>query len=139
MQANKSKDTLPELAVRRILHANGFRYRVNFRPEANLRRTADVVFTKARVAVFVDGCFWHSCANHSTVPRSNVAYWGPKLARNRERDLETNSRLTEAGWVVLRFWEHEDPVAVSASIMTRVTSTYGAVLGSHTRGSLTAI
>jgi DNA mismatch endonuclease (patch repair protein) len=116
MQANRSRDTKPELAVRRLLHAGGLRYRVNYRPVKNLRRTADIVFTRQRVAVFIDGCYWHSCPQHGSQPAVNAAYWTPKLLRNRERDEDTNARLRAEGWTVLRFWEHEDAVAIAAQV-----------------------
>ncbi|MRH28429.1 DNA mismatch endonuclease Vsr [Microbacterium sp. SYP-A9085] len=116
MIANRSRDTAPELAVRSLLHARGLRYRTNFRPDRTLRRTADVVFTRRRVAVFIDGCFWHGCPTHLAMPRSHVEYWGPKIQRNRDRDQETNELLRAAGWTVLRFWEHEDPAEVADSI-----------------------
>lgn len=115
MQANKGRDTTPELLIRRLLHAGGFRYRVNFRPLATLRRTADIVFTRARLAVFIDGCFWHGCPVHYKRPGINRDYWDLKVARNRERDVETNESLIANGWHVLRIWEHEavaDPDAV---------------------------
>jgi DNA mismatch endonuclease (patch repair protein) len=122
MLGNKARDTKPELAVRRLLHADGFRYRVNFRPSRELRRTADIVFTRRRVAVFIDGCFWHGCPLHGTSPKANSDYWGPKLARNVERDLETTAVLTASGWTVLRFWEHENPADVAALVERTVTS-----------------
>ncbi|MFI6561863.1 very short patch repair endonuclease [Streptomyces sp. NPDC050534] len=109
MQANRSRDTRPELALRRAVHALGLRYRVSVRPLPSLRRTADLVFTRAKVAVFLDGCFWHGCPDHHTVAATNSGYWQEKVRRNRERDRDTNLRLTEAGWLVLRIWEHEDP------------------------------
>lgn len=87
----------------------GLRYRVDRRPDPSIRRRADIVFTKAKVAVFVDGCFWHNCPEHGPMPSRNVAYWEPKLHRNAERDAETNQLLTERGWEVIRVWEHEDP------------------------------
>lgn len=117
MQSNRGRDTKPELAVRRALYAGGLRYRVNYRPEPSLRSTADIVFTRARVAVFIDGCFWHGCPEHYQRPGSNRDYWDPKIARNRERDAETVERLRESGWTVLRYWEHEPPEAVAASIV----------------------
>jgi DNA mismatch endonuclease, patch repair protein len=120
MQANKGRDTAPEWAVRRAVHARGLRYRVDARPEPALRRTADLVFTRARVAVFVDGCFWHGCPQHRTHPRTNAAYWSSKIEGNIARDLDTTSRLEEAGWTVLRFWQHEDPSAVAAAIEASV-------------------
>jgi DNA mismatch endonuclease (patch repair protein) len=108
MQANRSRDTQPELLLRSLLHARGLRFRVSVRPLPDLRRTADIVFRPARVAVFVDGCFWHGCPKHGSQPRANSDYWAPKLARNVERDAETNSALEAAGWEVIRVWEHDD-------------------------------
>lgn len=117
MRANRGRDTKPELAVRRIVHAAGLRYRVNMRPEPSFRRTADIVFTRARVATFIDGCFWHGCPEHYQRPASNIEYWDGKRARNHERDEETTARLQSAGWVVLRFWEHEAPSDIAAKII----------------------
>lgn len=116
MRANHRRDTRPELAVRQRLHARGWRYRVDFRLAPPLRVRADVVFTRALIAVFIDGCFWHSCPVHRTEPKTNAEYWGPKLARNVERDRETDRALAELGWRVLRFWEHEDADAVVVRI-----------------------
>lgn len=123
MQANRSRDTKPELAVRRLLHAGGLRYRVNYRPLKDLRRTADIVFTRQRVAVFIDGCYWHSCPEHGNRPLVNAAYWTPKLQRNRERDEDTNARLRAEGWTVLRFWEHDDAVLVAAEVREAAQAT----------------
>jgi DNA mismatch endonuclease (patch repair protein) len=116
MQANKSRDTKPELALRRAVHARGLRYRVAARPIKELRRTADLVFTKARVAVFLDGCFWHGCPEHHTVAVRNGGYWASKVERNRSRDVDTDQRLAEAGWAVVRVWEHEDPIEAAARV-----------------------
>jgi DNA mismatch endonuclease (patch repair protein) len=120
MLGNRSRDTAPELKVRRAVHAMGLRYRVAFRPVPALRRTADLVFTRARVAVFIDGCYWHGCPEHYIEPASNVDYWRPKIARNRERDAETTAALSAAGWQVLRFWSHEDPALVASAIAAAV-------------------
>jgi DNA mismatch endonuclease (patch repair protein) len=120
MLGNRSRDTAPELKVRRAVHAMGLRYRVAYRPEPSLRRTADLVFTRARVAVFIDGCYWHGCPEHYIEPASNVEYWRPKIARNRERDAETTAALTSAGWRVLRYWSHEDPARVAQQIAATV-------------------
>lgn len=117
MQGNRGRDTGAELAVRRLVHAAGLRYRVNARPEPVLRRTADLLFTRAHVAVFIDGCYWHGCPDHFSVPATNVDYWRTKIERNRTRDLETTSVLEEKGWLVLRFWEHEPPAAVAGRIV----------------------
>lgn len=115
MQANRGRDTAPEVAVRRLLHAAGLRYRVDFAPLGG-RRRADIVFTRKRIAVFIDGCYWHGCSEHATYPKRNKDYWLPKLARNIERDRETDKILQRSGWTVLRYWEHEAPVAVANAI-----------------------
>ena len=120
MQGNRSRDTSPELAVRRRLHAAGLRFRVAHRPEPGLNRTADIVFTKQRIAVFIDGCYWHACPKHRTVARTNASYWSEKLARNVARDADTTSQLQDAGWTVLRFWEHEDPETVATAVAVAV-------------------
>jgi DNA mismatch endonuclease (patch repair protein) len=109
MQGNRSRDTRPELAIRSAVHATGLRYRVAARPIRTVRRSADLVFRSARVAVFVDGCFWHGCRDHFTPPRTNAAYWTAKIEGNRTRDADTDARLTDQGWLVIRCWEHEDP------------------------------
>jgi DNA mismatch endonuclease (patch repair protein) len=123
MKANRRRDTSPEMAVRRLAHAQGLRYRVDARPLPTLNRRADLVFTRAKVAVFVDGCYWHGCRAHGTAAQTNANYWSAKIARNRERDADTNERLTDSGWLVLRAWEHEDPDAVLTRIMTAVRGT----------------
>ncbi|MEN2738812.1 very short patch repair endonuclease [Microbacterium sp. X-17] len=116
MTANRSKDTGPERAVRSLLHQRGLRYRTHLRPVSSIRRTADIVFTRWRVAVFIDGCFWHGCPEHFVMPRANADYWQPKIARNRERDVNTDELLRAAGWTVLRFWEHQEPERVATAI-----------------------
>lgn len=116
MVANRGRDTAPELAVRRLLHAAGLRYRVDYAPLGG-RRGADIVFTRRRVAVFIDGCFWHGCPEHATAPKTNAGYWGPKLERNIVRDRETDASLLDAGWRVLRFWGHEPATAVADKIL----------------------
>jgi len=108
MQANKGRDTKPELALRSAVHALGLRYRVSAKPIKNLRRTADMVFRRAKVAVFLDGCFWHGCPRHHTVATTNAQYWADKVETNRARDRDTDSQLSEAGWTSVRVWEHED-------------------------------
>ncbi|MEW1980778.1 very short patch repair endonuclease [Citricoccus sp. NPDC079358] len=120
MQGNRGRDTKAELAVRRIVHAQGLRYRVNARPEPGIRRTADLLFTRARVAVFIDGCFWHGCPAHFTMPATNTDFWDAKIDRNRQRDADTTATLGDRGWVVLRFWEHEKPLSVASRIVEAV-------------------
>jgi DNA mismatch endonuclease (patch repair protein) len=107
MLSNRGRDTSPELIVRRRLHAMGLRYRVSVRPVPGLRRTADIVFSRARIAVFIDGCFWHGCPDHYQAPVRHAEFWLGKRLRNRERDAETDEVLRDHGWRVLRFWEHE--------------------------------
>ncbi len=119
MLANRRRDTGPELAVRRELFARGYRYRVDFAPlQDQRRRRADIVFTRVKLAIFLDGCFWHSCPEHATSPKRNADYWLPKLEANRRRDDETNRLLGSAGWTVLRFWEHVPPAAIAEQIET---------------------
>jgi DNA mismatch endonuclease (patch repair protein) len=107
MQANRSRDTGPELALRRELHRRGFRYRVNYTPIPGLRCRPDIVFTRRRIAVFVDGCYWHRCPQHATSPKANAAYWQAKFDRIVQRDRRNYENLASAGWVVIRVWEHE--------------------------------
>ncbi|MGW0119631.1 very short patch repair endonuclease [Streptomyces sp. NPDC003327] len=108
MSRQASRDTSQELAVRRLLHASGLRYRVNVPVPGMPRRTIDIVFGPARIAVFLDGCFWHGCPRHATRPKANAEWWRTKLDRNIARDRETTAHLEAQGWTVLRFWEHED-------------------------------
>ncbi len=121
MQANKGRDTKPELALRRAVHALGLRYRVSIRPLPTIRRTADLVFSRAKVAVFLDGCFWHGCSEHHTKSVTNAAYWADKVERNRARDADTDLLLAAAGWSVIRVWEHEDPEAAAKRVAQLVT------------------
>lgn len=121
MQAIRSTDTQPELRLRRSLHACGLRYRIHVRPLSGLNRKADIVFTRARVAVFCDGCFWHGCPEHGRRRHEvNSWYWPEKIARNIDRDQDTNKKLTEAGWTVIRVWEHEDVESATERIVTVV-------------------
>lgn len=106
MQSNRGRDTGPELRLRREVHARGMRYFVNKRPISEFPRTADLVFPRERIAVFVDGCFWHGCHQHHNAAATNAAYWAEKLATNRMRDVDTDRRLREAGWLPVRIWEH---------------------------------
>jgi DNA mismatch endonuclease (patch repair protein) len=129
MQANRRRDTAPELAIRRLAHAAGLRYRVDARPLPGARHTADMIFTRARVAVFIDGCFWHGCADHYRPPASNTTYWAGKVTHNRERDRLANEALTAAGWTFVRIWEHEAPELAARKIeaVVRDNATIGNV------------
>ncbi|MFJ6460178.1 very short patch repair endonuclease [Streptomyces sp. NPDC091387] len=121
MQAIRSRDTKPELRIRRLLHAQGLRYRVAAKPLPDLRRTADIVFRPAKLAVFVDGCYWHGCPDHYVPPKTNSGYWSAKVLRNVTRDRDTDTRLQAAGWTVLRFWEHESPDSCALTIAAAVS------------------
>jgi DNA mismatch endonuclease, patch repair protein len=124
MKANRRTDTKPELALRRALHAMGYRYRTDHRLDlaGGLRVRPDIVFTARRVAVFVDGCFWHCCPEHGSQPSANSWYWEPKLRRNVERDRNADAALDLAGWTVIRLWEHESLDAAVAAVLEVVPS-----------------
>ena len=122
MRANKGSDTKPELAVRSAMHALGLRYRVGVRPLPQLRRTADVVFPRERVVVFVDGCFWHGCPSHYRPATTNSQFWSEKIETNRARDHETSELLEAEGWLVVRVWEHEPPREAARHIRDIVQS-----------------
>jgi DNA mismatch endonuclease (patch repair protein) len=119
MRANRRRDTKPEKMIRSLLHARGRRFRVDYPIPVEGRRPIrpDIVFTRQRLCIEIDGCWWHGCELHGvrgTV--ANPAYWGPKIARNKERDREKDTALRQAGWRVLRFWEHEKPESVASAI-----------------------
>ena len=107
MRNTPTRDTPAELALRRALHSLGIRFRVDIRPEPTLRRRADVIFTRWKVAVFVDGCFWHGCPSHGTRPRTNADWWRDKLQATIDRDRDTTVKLEGMGWTVVRVWEHD--------------------------------
>lgn len=120
MRANRGKDTRPERALRSALHARGLRYRVGVRPVAEVRRTADIVFPGARTAVFLDGCFWHGCPeHHRPATGASSEFWREKIAENQRRDADTDQRLADAGWTVVRIWEHV-PVEDAAVQVERI-------------------
>jgi DNA mismatch endonuclease (patch repair protein) len=121
MRSNRRSDTKPELALRAALHAKGYRYRKDFRLDLPLRRVRpDIAFTSRRVAVFVDGCFWHACPEHGSQPKNNEWYWSPKLAKNVERDRAADEALAQAGWTVIRLWEHVPLADAIAAVIAAV-------------------
>lgn len=122
MVATRGRDTLPERELRSELHRLGLRFRVHRRIVPGARRQVDIVFGPARVAVFVDGCFWHGCPLHGTSAKSNAAFWREKIATNKRRDADTNRRLGSEGWRVIRVWEHEDAQRAAAKIAGVVRS-----------------
>ena len=124
MQANRRTDTKPEIRLRSALHGLGLRFRKDFRVTAGeVTVKPDIVFTRRRVAVFVDGCFWHGCPQHGRTPSVNGWYWSPKLQRNRDRDDRVNAALAADQWQVLRFWEHEPLDDVAAAVVQAVRRT----------------
>lgn len=116
MKAAKPRDTTPEKALRTALHRKGLRFRVDEKPIRELNRKADIVFRPTRVAVFVDGCFWHGCPIHGTQAKANAEFWNQKIGQNQERDMDTTRRLRIEGWKVIRVWEHEDPEKAAEKI-----------------------
>jgi DNA mismatch endonuclease, patch repair protein len=116
MSRQPRRDTLPELHLRRALHARGLRFRVDHPLPGLPRRRADVMMTRSRIAVFVDGCFWHGCPAHATWPSTNADWWRSKIQRNIARDRATDAHLAALGWTVLRFWEHDDMVAAADEV-----------------------
>jgi DNA mismatch endonuclease (patch repair protein) len=122
MRANKGKDTSPELAIRTALHRSGYRYTVDKRPEIDINRRADIVFRAVKVAVFVNGCFWHGCPKHYVSPKSNKKYWSVKVKNNRARDSETKALLQKRGWRVLVVWEHQSTESAYANVVKALKS-----------------
>jgi DNA mismatch endonuclease (patch repair protein) len=117
MRAARQRDTVPELAVRSELHRRGLRFFVDRAPLPSMRRRADIVFPRGRVTVYIDGCFWHGCPEHGTWPKANAEWWRAKIEANRSRDRDTDRRLEEAGWTVVRAWEHESPILVADRVL----------------------
>lgn len=123
MQANRRRDTKPELKLRSLPHARGLRFRCDLRIDLDGARVRpDIAFTKRKVAVFIDGCFWHACPDHGREPGRNEDYWSPKLQRNRERDIRNTRALESDGWLVIRIWEHEAAQAAADRVVSAVLS-----------------
>jgi DNA mismatch endonuclease (patch repair protein) len=122
MLATRQRGTAAEMAVRKAVHRLGLRYRVDAGPLSTLRRRADLVFPAVRVVVFVDGCFWHGCPIHGTWPKRNAEWWREKIEGNKRRDLDTDERLAQMGWAVVRVWAHEPPGQAAQKIESIVTS-----------------
>ena len=122
MQNQRRRDTALETRLRSRLHALGYRFRVDHRLEPSLRCRGDIVFTRAKVVVFVDGCFWHGCPEHATAPKNNAAWWAEKLAANVVRDQRNSLALGELGWVVVRIWEHEPVDTAVERVVDEVAS-----------------
>ncbi|WP_432981594.1 very short patch repair endonuclease [Dactylosporangium sp. CA-233914] len=113
MRQQVRSHTAPEVAARHALHVRGIRYRLHVPVPGLPRRSIDICFAGRKVAVFIDGCFWHGCPVHATAPKSNAAWWRAKLVANRQRDTDTTAHLEKLGWLVLRFWAHESPETIA--------------------------
>ena len=116
----RQKGTDAEIALRRELYRRGLRYWVYYEVPKKPRRVADVAFPSLKIAIFVDGCFWHGCPEHATWPKQNAEFWRQKIEANRLRDADTSSRLFDVGWTVLRFWEHESPIEATETVVQPV-------------------
>lgn len=112
----RQKGTNAEIALRREMFRIGLRYRVDYEVLKKPRRIADIVFPGRRIAIFVDGCFWHGCPEHATWPKQNAEFWRQKIEANRQRDADTNERLQSLGWTVLRFWSHQSPTEAARAV-----------------------
>lgn len=123
MRANRGVNSVPERRLRTLLHARGLRYRINLRLKVNgVAVRPDIVFTRSQVAVFVDGCFWHGCPEHMSWPKSNREFWRAKVERTQERDREQDCALKDAGWTVVRIWEHECVEAAAIRVQTTISN-----------------
>lgn len=116
----RQKGTDVETALRRELYRRGLRYRVDYELLKRPRRVADVAFPGLKIAIFIDGCFWHGCPEHATWPKQNAEFWRQKIEANRARDADTNSRLLNVGWTILRFWGHESPIEAAETVARTV-------------------
>lgn len=112
----RQKGTDAEVALRQEMHRIGLRYRTDYEVLRKPRRVADVAFPGRKIAIFVDGCFWHGCPEHATWPKQNADFWRQKIEANRQRDSDTNERLRSFGWTVLRFWSHESPTEAARTV-----------------------
>jgi DNA mismatch endonuclease (patch repair protein) len=126
MQRQRRRDTAPEVAIRSLLHERGFRFRVDH-PLPGLRRRADIAFPRLRVAVMVDGCFWHGCPEHATWPKENATWWREKIENNIARDRDTDMKLKANGWLPVRIWEHEDPVVAAERVISVLADRLAAI------------
>jgi len=135
MQSIGKTNTRKERELRSLLHRAGLRFRVHIKPLPNINRRADVIFTRLKIAVFIDGCFWHGCPLHSHVPRTNEAFWRKKLEGNRSRDNETNLLLAANGWVVLRYWEHCDMTDAAREVEKTIRMRRAALAGYYGKES----
>lgn len=122
MRSMPEQSTGPEMAVRRLLFSKGQRYQVQYQVPGASRRTIDIAFPRKKVAVFIDGCFWHGCTEHRNIPAHNRDWWKNKIEQNRSRDRDTDEKLRNAGWLVLRYWEHEPAERIVSEVLLAIES-----------------
>lgn len=122
MRRMPERSTGPEMVVRRQLFAMGLRYRVQFPVPGASRRSIDIAFPGKKIAVFIDGCFWHGCSEHRNIPTHNRDWWKSKIEQNQSRDRDTDEKLNSAGWIVLRFWEHVPTVQIVLKVLAKLES-----------------
>ena len=121
MRSMPEHSTGPEMAVRRLLFSMGLRYRIQYPVPGVPRRSIDIAFPGKKIAVFIDGCFWHGCKEHRNIPAHNRDWWKDKIDQNRSRDRDTDEKLREAGWTVFRFWEHDVVEMIVERVMGAIT------------------
>ena len=132
MQNTRRRDTGPERRIRSLLHARGLRFRVHARPIGTVRSHVDILFRRFHVAVFIDGCFWHGCPEHGTWPKNNARWWREKIEANQARDRRIETTLEDAGWSVVRIWEHEDPQSAAERVIAAIEENRAGRSGSAT-------
>lgn len=120
METARQRDTSIEVRLARELHDLGLSFESNVAAIPGTRSRPDLLFATPKIAVFVNGCFWHGCPDHGTWPKHNAAWWRTKIEANRERDVKNDDVLTRAGWIVLRYWEHDDPRVAAREIAKRI-------------------
>jgi len=120
MRSMPEHSTGPEMIVRRLLFANGLRYRVQYPVPSASRRTIDIAFPGKKVAIFIDGCFWHGCTVHRNIPAHNHDWWKNKIEQNRSRDRDTDKKLCDAGWIILRYWEHDSAERIASEVLVAI-------------------
>lgn len=125
MRSMPEHSTGPEMAVRRLLFANGLRYRVQYPVQGAPRRSIDIAFPGKKIAIFIDGCFWHGCSEHRNIPAHNRDWWQKKIEENRVRDKDTDEKLLVAGWVVCRFWEHDAAEMIVDKMLKVISASEG--------------
>ena len=137
MRHTAQRDNMAERAVRSALHRAGYRFRLHQRIVPGTRRTVDIVLPRYRIALFVNGCFWHGCRRHATWPKRNAEFWQQKIEANRARDADTDRRLRKNGWTVVRIWEHDEPDEAVNEVAARIGDGASTILQTRAKKSPT--